>query len=267
MSAQPSSFVSRPRFEEYRNEFADFFKMERRDGILQVQMHTNGGAVVYGLPLHNAWSQLWMTIGNDPENEVLIFGGSGDKWIAALDPEMSRRPFSDMPPDEFYDHIYADATKLLEAFIFNIDIPTIACINGPGLHTEFALLCDITLCAEHTELFDPHFQFNLVPGDGQGLTFQELMGLKRAAYYLYTSDKIDARTAKELGLVNEVLPLEQLLPRAQEIAGKIMRKPRSIRRMTSAVVRRQWKRRLVQDLGFHVSHELLGMYLSKPSLK
>jgi hypothetical protein len=36
-------------------------------------------------------------------------------------------------------YLYHDATKLLEAFIFNIEIPTIACINGPGLHTEFAL--------------------------------------------------------------------------------------------------------------------------------
>jgi enoyl-CoA hydratase/carnithine racemase len=190
-----------------------------------------------------------------------------DKWIAKLDPEIAKRPLSSMPADEFYDQIYSDATKLLEAFIFNIDIPTIACINGLGLHTEFALLCDITLCAEHAELFDPHFQFNLVPSDGQGLTFQELMGPKRAAYFLYTSDKIDAQAAKEMGLVNEVLPLEQLLPRAQAIAERIMQKPRSIRRLTSAVLRRQWKRRLVQDLGFHVSHELLGMYLSKPDLK
>jgi enoyl-CoA hydratase/carnithine racemase len=268
MSTQNSSgFVTRPRFEEYREKFADFFKMERRDGIIQVQMHTDGGPVTYGLPLHNAWSQLWLTIGNDPENEVLIFGGTGDKWIAKLDPEMAKRPLSSLPGDDFYDQIYLDATKLLEAFIFNIEIPTIACINGPGLHTEFALLCDITLCAEHAELFDPHFQFNLVPGDGQGLTFQELMGLKRAAYFLYTSNKIDAQTAKEMGLVNEVLPLEQLLPRAQAIAEKIMQKPRSIRRLTSAVLRRQRKRRLVQDLGFHVSHELLGMHLSKTALK
>ncbi len=93
------------------------------------------------------------------------------------------------------------------------------------------------------------------------------MGPKRAAYYLYTSDKIDARTAKELGLVNEVVPLQQLLPRAHEIADKIMQKPRSIRRLTTAVLKRQWKRRLVQDLGFHVAHELLGMHMSKPSLE
>ncbi len=260
---QRLGFVSRPRFEDYQEKYATYFNMERRNGILQVQMHTEGGPVIYGLPIHNAWSQLWLDIGNDPDNEVLIFSGTGDKWIAGFDPEMSKLPFHEMPADVFYDQIYADATKLLEAFIFNIDIPTIACINGSGLHTEFALLCDITLCAEHAELFDPHFKFSLVPGDGQGLTFQELMGLKRAAYFLYTSDTIDAQMAKELGLVNEVLPLDDLQPRAWEIAEKIMQKPRAIRRMTSAVLRRQWKQRLVQDLGFHIAHELLGMHLNK----
>jgi enoyl-CoA hydratase/carnithine racemase len=259
-------FVSRARFEDYREKYATHFKMERKNGILQVQMHTLGGSVMYGLPIHNAWSQLWMELGNDPENEVLIFSGAGDKWIAGFDPEMAKQPLHELPPDAFYDQIYHDATKLLEAFIFNIEIPTIACINGPGLHTEFALLCDITLSAEHAELFDPHFKYNLVPGDGQGLTFQELMGIKRAAYYLYTGDKITAQMAKEMGLVNEVLPLDSLLPRAVEIAEKIMQKPRPIRRLTSAVLRRQWKRRLVEDLGFHVAHELLGMYLGKPEL-
>lgn len=258
-------FVSRPRFEDYREKYATHFKLERRDGILQVQMHTQGGPVMYGLPIHNAWSQLWLDLGNDPDNEVLIFSGTGDKWIGGFDPQFAAQSLHEMPADAFYDQIYADATKLLEAFIFNIDIPTIACINGPGLHTEFALLCDITLCAEHAELFDPHFQFHLVPGDGQGLTFQELMGLKRAAYYLYTSEKITAQLAKEMGLVNEVVALDRLLPRAWEIAEKIMQKPRTIRRLTSAVLRRQWKQRLVQDLGFHIAHELLGMHLNKPA--
>ena len=263
--AQRMGFVSRPRFEDYREKYATYFKLERQNGILQVQMHTKGGPVMYGLPIHNAWSQLWLDIGNDPDNEVLIFSGTGDKWIGGFDPDFAAQSLHEMPADAFYDQIYSDATKLLEAFIFNIDIPTIACINGPGLHTEFALLCDITLCAEHAELFDPHFQFHLVPGDGQGLTFQELMGLKRAAYYLYTSEKINAQMAKEMGLVNEVLPLDRLLPRAREIAEKIMQKPRAIRRLTSAVLRRQWKRRLVQDLGFHIAHELLGMHLKEVS--
>jgi enoyl-CoA hydratase/carnithine racemase len=76
------------------------------------------------------------------------------------------------------------------------------------------------------------------------------MGPKRAAYSLYSSLKINAQTAKELGLVHEVVPLERLLSRVNKIADRIMAKLRSIRRLTTAVLRRQWKRRLVQDLGF-----------------
>ncbi len=76
---QRLGFVSRPRFEDYQEKYATYFNMERRDGILQVHMHTEGGPVIYGLPIHNAWSQLWLDIGNDPDNEVLIFSGTGDK--------------------------------------------------------------------------------------------------------------------------------------------------------------------------------------------
>ena len=74
---QSLGFVSRPRFEDYRDKYATYFNMERRNGILQVHMHTDGGPVIYGLPIHNAWSQLWIDIGNDPDNEVLIFSGTG----------------------------------------------------------------------------------------------------------------------------------------------------------------------------------------------
>src|ERR1700680_4952921 len=122
--------ASRPRFEDYREKYAKHFKMERRNGILQVQMHTDGGPVIFNLAVHNDWPQLWMDIGNDPDNEVLIFSGTGDKWIRGFDRNLDEQPIHGMPSDAFYDHIYWDATKLLEAFIVNIDIPTIACING-----------------------------------------------------------------------------------------------------------------------------------------
>src|SRR5258707_14142899 len=88
-SEQRMGFVSRPRFEDYREKYATYFKLERQNGVIQVQMHTKGGPVMYGLSIHNAWSQLWLDIGNDLQNEVLIFSGTGDKWIAGLDSEVS----------------------------------------------------------------------------------------------------------------------------------------------------------------------------------
>jgi enoyl-CoA hydratase/carnithine racemase len=196
---------------------------------------------------------------------VLILTGTDDEWINRFEADFPvdvNKDLNEVPTDVFHDQAYMDALKCIEAFVFNIDIPTIACINGPGVHSDFALLCDITLCADHAELFDPHFAGSVVPGDGQALTFQELMGIKRAAYYMYTSEKISAQAAKEMGLVNEVMPLDRLLPRAQEIAAMIMQRSRHVRRFTSSLIRRQWKRRLVDDLAVHISHEMLGIKMS-----
>jgi hypothetical protein len=53
-----------------------------------------------------------MDIGNDPDSEVLIFSGTGDKWIGGFDRELAEQPIHEMPSDAFYDHIYWDATKL-----------------------------------------------------------------------------------------------------------------------------------------------------------
>ncbi|HEY2669887.1 MAG TPA: enoyl-CoA hydratase/isomerase family protein [Rugosimonospora sp.] len=268
--ARSGGYVPRPRFETYAQKYADYFVMRRRDGIIELRMHTDGGPAQFNFTAHNAWGQAWQEIGNDPDNEVLILTGTGDQWLA-LPPaaasddgdagEETRKLMRETRPMDFaYEHTYYDAVKLLENMVFGIDIPTIAAINGPSVaHTEFALLCDITLAAETATIIDPHLPTGVAPGDGQQLTLQELIGTKRAAYHLYTGEPIGAHQALDLGLVNEVLPADQLLPRAWEIAERIMGSPRSARRLTHAIVQRPWKRRLVDDLGFGVAHEMFGI--------
>lgn len=247
--------VERPNFAEYSEKYRDFFAMRRRDGIIELRMHGESGPYFQTMASHNSWGQAWREIGNDPENEVLILTGTGELWFDG--PRSAGMQFQRTPAD--IAKTYEDAFKLLENFVFGVDIPTIAAVNGPGIHTEVALACDITLCADDTQFVDPHFLLSTAPGDGQGLTFQELMGTKRAAYYMYTGDSIDARTALELGMVNEVHPREQLLPRAWELAEMIMRRPSGARRMTHAIVSRPWKQRVVNDFGFHLFHQGFGV--------
>jgi enoyl-CoA hydratase/carnithine racemase len=260
-------YVPRPSFEVYAEKYSRYFAMRRRDGILELRMHTGGGPARFDFAVHNAWAQAWQEVGNDPDNEVLIITGTGDQWLGtpetiADDPaEVANGLMQGPRPKDFtYEHAYYDATKLLENFVFGIDIPTIAAINGPSpAHTEFALLCDITLAAETATIIDPHLLAGTAPGDGLQLTLQELIGAKRAAYHLYTGQPIGARQALELGLVNEVLPAGRLLPRAWELAEAIMKTPRTARRLTHAIAQRPWKRRLVQDLGFGIAHEMFGI--------
>ena len=71
-------FVPTPRFEDYREAFRDFFRMERReDGVLLVAAHTLGGPIQLSVQTHRALGQMLKTVGADPENEVLILTGSG----------------------------------------------------------------------------------------------------------------------------------------------------------------------------------------------
>jgi enoyl-CoA hydratase/carnithine racemase len=252
-----AGYVSRPELHDYADKYRDHFALHRRGGILEARMHTRGGPAVFSHALHNAWGQLWQEAGNDPANEVLIITGTGDAWIAGIDPSVVDIPLHAMPADSVYEQFY-DAHKLIENLIFAVDIPTIAAVNGPGFHTEFALLCDITLCTPGTVFTDLHFAVGQAPGDGQGLALQGLLGVKRAAYAMYASQQIDALTALNWGLVNEVVPDDQLMPRAHEIAAMVMKSSRTTRRLTHAIVTRPWKRLLAEDEGFGLAHMLFG---------
>ncbi|WP_328399420.1 enoyl-CoA hydratase/isomerase family protein [Nocardia sp. NBC_00403] len=249
-------------FEEYAERYREFFVMTRRNGIIELRMHTDGGPFQHSWRGHNAWHRVWTEVGNDPENEVVIITGTGDWWHTGDPSQLWHTPFPDWTIDSQL-KMYDDMVLLLQNLLFAIDIPTIAAVNGPGTHCEFATACDITLCVEDADFFDPHFLAGGVPGDGMALTLQRTIGVKRASYYMYTGEPISGRTAMELGLVNEILRRDRLLPRAWQIAEMIMARPRGSRRLTHAIATRPWKRALVEDLGFHAAHQLWGMTMGE----
>lgn len=254
-----TTFVPDESFEQYRERFTEHFVMERTDeGVLEVRMHTNGGEAVWSAELHRAIGQVFEAIGSDRDNELLIFTGTGEHWLQDVDAPS----FAAIEDDEevfkrkSFDIWYRDGLRLLENLIWDIDIPSIAVVNGPGFHTEFALLCDLTLCAEDTYFIEPHLHIGLAPGDAQFLVFQKLLGIKRANYAMYFSRRLNAERALEWGLVNEVLPRDELLPRARQLAARIMENDPTLRRITNHIVKRPWRKMLTEDFEMHFAHEM-----------
>ena len=81
-------FIPTPKFEEYKERFKDFYKMQRRvDGVILVEAHTNGGPIQLSVENHRSVGQMLKTVGADPENEIMIFTGSGDEFMMDADPE------------------------------------------------------------------------------------------------------------------------------------------------------------------------------------
>ncbi len=105
--------------------------------------------------------------------------------------------------------------------------PVIGAINGAAVTGgfELALACDFLIASEKARFADTHARVGVVPGWGLTVMLPEAIGIRRAKQLSLSGAFIDARTALDWGLVNEVVAHDQLLPRAREIATAISANP------------------------------------------
>ena len=255
-----TSFVESPKLEVYKEKYKEHFVIERKDGIIMLRAHTQGRSVLWGPEIHRAIHQALRDVGSDPENEVLIFTGTGKYWIGHMAESGKDTDFDEAKNRQWgsYNIQYIDGTKIPENLIFDLEIPTIGAINGPGFHSEMLLMCDLTICTEDTIILDPHMKAGLVSGDGFHCALQELLNLKRATYAMLTSQPIDAKKALEWGLVNEVVPKDKIYERAWELGKEFMKFDRFQRRLMVHILRKPWKRRIIEDLRDGFAHEMFS---------
>ena len=209
------------RFDAYRDGFPNARLNRSKSGVLEVALHTDGGTLVFNGHTHEQFVDLFHAIGSDPDNRVVILTGSGDAFMETISPE----GFDFFTP-QGYDKIYREGRKVLMN-ILDIEAPLIAAVNGPArLHSEYILLADIVLATPSTVFQDkPHFELGIVPGDGVHLLWQEVIGSVRGRYFILTRQELDAETAKQWGAVNEIVPANELIPRAREIAEGLAKLP------------------------------------------
>ncbi|MBW2270619.1 MAG: enoyl-CoA hydratase/isomerase family protein [Deltaproteobacteria bacterium] len=204
-------------FSDYEKKY-ECAHLQRQDGVLEVRLHTRGGSLILDEVTHRELPLLFTDIGLDPENKVVLLTGTGEVFCAELaDSDW------DFSTPAGWDHTYWEGRRLLQNLL-DIPVPMIAAINGPArVHAEIPVLCDIVLASDTVEFQDiAHFTgFNVVPGDGAHLVWPLLLGLNRAKYFLLTEQTLSAEQARELGVVNEVLPAKKLMPRARELAAQL----------------------------------------------
>jgi len=243
-------------FDEYRDRY-ETIRMERRDGILQLTFHTEGGPLRWGHigGAHAEFAHAFADVARDSENRVVIMTGTGDVFSG---PEASADSFPRSGPIE-WDVILRNG-MLLTSSLLNIDAIVISCVNGPALrHPEIPLLADIVLAAPEAAFRDSaHFPNRTTPGDGVNFVFPLLMGLNRGRYFLLTGQTLGVEEAKELGLVNEVLPRAELVPRAWELAEQLIEQNPLVLRYTRLLFTQQLKKTAIDMLGFGLALEGLA---------
>lgn len=134
---------------------------------------------------------------------------------------------------------YRTGIQRLPLAFHALEVPVIAAVNGPaiGAGLDLATMCDIRIAAESAKFAESFVKVGIVPGDGGAWLLPRIVGFSRATELALTGEMIDARQALDYGLVSHVVPDDQLMDKAREIAGKIAANPPHAVRMTKRLLR------------------------------
>ena len=154
----------------------------------------------------------------DDSVKVIVLTGEGDKaFSAGADIEY----MSKISADE--SEVYAKLGQEVTATVENVSKPTIAAVNGFALGggCEVAMSCDIRIASENARMGQPEVTIGIPPGWGGTQRLMRIVGIAKAKELVYTGKMIKANEAKEIGLVNNVVPLESLMDEVMSMAKTI----------------------------------------------
>ncbi len=171
---------------------------------------------------------------NDDSCRVVIITGSGEKsFVAGAD----IKEFSDFGSEKA-EELARNGQHTLFNKIENLSKPVIAAVNGFALGggLELAMSCHIRYASENAKLGLPEVTLGLIPGYGGTQRLPQLVGKGLANELIFSAKMISAQRAKEIGLVNDVFPQEELMTQAVELANTIARNsPQALQKAIKAV--------------------------------
>ena len=206
---------------------------EKADGIATVTINRPDSLNALNNQVYSDLYELFGEIEKDDEVRVVILTGSGEKaFVAGSD-------ITEMAPKSSLEIVgFVEIARLASDRIYNLSKPVIAAIHGYALGggCELTMCCDLRIASEKARFGQPEVSVGVIPGAGGTQRMARLIGMTRAKELIYTGDMIDANTALNYGLVNKVVPVENLMTEAKELAAKLLTKSSAILSLAKASI-------------------------------
>ena len=169
--------------------------------------------------LHDELENVMLDLAADREVNAIVITGAGRAFsaggdIAAMQQRANNPTLADLP---------TGYGRKLILNLLEVQQPVIAAVNGDavGLGATLALFCDVIIASETARIGDPHVRVGLVAGDGGAIIWPALIGVAKAKQFLMTGELIPAPEAERIGLVNKVVPADEVLTAATDMARRL----------------------------------------------
>lgn len=228
----------------YRDKEYQFIKVTIENDVAIVQYNRPQALNAANAQLVMERNEAIYEAGLDPEIKVLIMTGNEKAYSAGGD-LAAMVHYGVTGAREFADKVVQSGLSL-----YNLPKPTIAMIAGycMGGGFENALCCDLRIAADNAKFALPEINVGIFPGGGATQRLPQHVSLCKAKELVFLGETFDAQTALELGLVNKVVPLEQLKDATMELAHKLAKKPAFSLRMAKEALNAAWSSSLEKGL-------------------
>ncbi len=219
--------------------------IEKSDGIMLLTMNRPDAGNALSPEMLVKMAHAWYEFRDTRDLRVAILTGAGDKDFCAggdLKLTMPLVTGARQPQDEWDHQLVSNYVLFTDAILrgFALYKPVIAAVNGNALGggTEMTNACDLRVAVEHAMFGTPEAKVGLLPGGGSISRLPRQIPYAQAMEMLLIGDPVTARQALAMGLLNYVVPKEELLTKARALAAKLAENgPLAVQKIKEGVVR------------------------------
>ena len=238
--------------------------LEKKDHVARITLNRPEHLNALNRQMFRELNSALEDVAGDKNMRALVLTGAGRAFCASADIKEERqegdRLLGYMEPNEIYQFIRS-GPQGVTLKLHQMEVPTIAMVNGLAIGDgfDFVLACDIRVGCEHSRFMNAFLQMGLVSNTGATWLYPRALGVNRALELLYTGDWLEAKDAEGLGLLNRLVPYEELEAETMALAARIASKSPVANRMVKGMVYRGLGQSLEEHLPEAAHAEVLSL--------
>jgi 2-(1,2-epoxy-1,2-dihydrophenyl)acetyl-CoA isomerase len=230
--------------------------VDRDGGVATVSMNNPARLNALSATLSHELMDAVASLGHDPEVRAIVLTGEGRGFCVGADLTTLQEPYLKGERPKLSGFLREGYNRLIPA-LAGAPKPVVAAINGvaAGAGISLALACDVRIASEEASFNSAFVKIGLVPDSGACWFLPRAVGMTKALELAITGDRVDAKAALEMGLVNRLVPADHVLAEAQAYAARLAELPTTAIGLIKQILRQAAQLTLEETLELEADYQ------------